>query len=279
LNKTNGEVSCKFCHSTNTIKYGNFKNIQRRWCKACNRKYAFNQAWPRMKVDFDIASSAVVSYFQGISLNTITQDIADKYKIEVSVSTVFRWIYKFIQFACRENSDRQPKVGDIWIINRTGVNIQGTDYYLSDIIDHETQFMIATSLFEEHNKNRFDLLITKAGLKIDRLPQKIIVVNNGESLNQNEIEFGAYKREIIFIFGTEEESRELLDLIKNSFMIRNYLLRKLRKQDNITAIIEGWLVHYNYYGVTRSSHILTPGRRAGIAVDLPPKEMPIFDLS
>jgi len=60
------QMVCKYCNSTNVIKFGTFQGIQRYWCKDCKRKFADNRALPKMKTDMNIISAALSCYFGGM---------------------------------------------------------------------------------------------------------------------------------------------------------------------------------------------------------------------
>jgi transposase-like protein len=40
---------CKYCGSTNIVRYGQSGGTQYWWCKDCKRKFADNEALPEMK--------------------------------------------------------------------------------------------------------------------------------------------------------------------------------------------------------------------------------------
>ena len=47
--EVSNEITCKNCGSTNVVKFGTYKGVQRYWCKACKRKFMPNNALPKMK--------------------------------------------------------------------------------------------------------------------------------------------------------------------------------------------------------------------------------------
>ena len=59
---------------------------------------------------------------------------------------------------------------------------------------------------------------------------------------------------------------ELMERIKSSYLIRNKVLSRLKKKENINKIIDGWLVHYNYRKVNEWLDGKTPAEKAGILV-------------
>ena len=52
-------MNCKYCQSANIVKFGTFQGIQHYWCKDCKRKFADNEALPKMKTDVKVISAAL----------------------------------------------------------------------------------------------------------------------------------------------------------------------------------------------------------------------------
>jgi len=257
------EVSCKFCNSKNVIKYGNYKNIQRWWCKNCRRKFADNRALPRMKIALDIAGPAVGSYYEGRPLNTISQEIVRKHRIYISDSTIFEWVDKFSQLGTDDNRKHHPKVGDIWIVNETGVNICGADYRLIDIIDSDTLFIITTMFFTQLDRDGFNRLMESARDRVGKMPGKIIIPASA-GLKRIRVAEIIRNRKADIVFLDEKESRELMERIEGSFLVRNRVLSRLKKKENIRKIMNGWLVHFNYRRANEFLNGATPAEKAGI---------------
>ena len=111
------EVRCKFCNSKNIIKYGSFRGIQRWWCKNCQRKFADNNALPGMKTDLRPITFAVGSYYDGVPVIIIIQEIEKNHCIYASDSTIVKWIDKFSKMAAEDTKDDNPRVGNTWITN------------------------------------------------------------------------------------------------------------------------------------------------------------------
>ena len=68
-------IKCKYCDSSNVVKYGTFKGIQRYWCKNCKHKFVPNNALPKMKTDAKIIASAMDMYYGGMRLVSIQNNV------------------------------------------------------------------------------------------------------------------------------------------------------------------------------------------------------------
>lgn len=87
--------NCKYCQSTNTIKFGKYKGIQRYYCKDCKRKFTELDTLPKMQTPIDQVSAALRMYYSGMSLDGIQGQIKQQYNNYVAESTIYYWIQKF----------------------------------------------------------------------------------------------------------------------------------------------------------------------------------------
>ena len=70
------DLKCKYCGSNNLWLYGRYKESQRFYCRDCKRKFAGNFALPKMRSPVGHVGDALHSYFSGMSLNDVKQNLA-----------------------------------------------------------------------------------------------------------------------------------------------------------------------------------------------------------
>jgi transposase-like protein len=267
LNITVSEVKCKYCNSRNVIKYGRFKNIQRWWCKDCQRKFAGNNALPGMKVAVNQIGPAVGAYFDGLTLMGITREIVKKYGLYVSNSTIFEWVDRFAQMGTNDSRSYNPRVGNIWIASEAKVRIVNTDYWCIDFIDFTTKFLIATVIFDNFSDSAISKLIESARDRVGKMPKNIIVLGDSLLCNVIYLRCCSYNKNIQITFLEAEHYSEFTSIFKGPFAIRNKVLAKLKKKEHVKTIMDGWVVHYNYRRVHESLDGKTPAEKAGIYIN------------
>jgi len=59
-----GEMLCKFCGSSNIIKYSKANNKQIYFCKSCARKFVPNEGFEGMKYDARVVTTTLDLYFK-----------------------------------------------------------------------------------------------------------------------------------------------------------------------------------------------------------------------
>ena len=80
---------CKFCGSRRIGRYGFYQKRQRWFCKDCKRKFADNDAPPKMKTPTIQIAAALSMFYEGMSLNAIRRHLQQTYHNYPSDSTVY----------------------------------------------------------------------------------------------------------------------------------------------------------------------------------------------
>lgn len=107
-------MNCKYCQSTNTIKFGTYTDtdgieIQRYYCKDCKRKFVPNTL-PKMQTPVDQVSAALRMYYSGMSLDGIQDQLQQQFNNKVAKSTVYYWIVKFTKEAIMRSEIYHPDI-------------------------------------------------------------------------------------------------------------------------------------------------------------------------
>ena len=263
MSVTTTKVQCKYCNSEDVIRYGSFKNIQRWWCKACQRKFAGNDALPGMKVADCQIGLAVGAYYDGLPIIGITREIFKKFGIFVSGSSVYKWVNKYSRMAIDETRYDHPEVGDTWVAHKTQIKIGGVGYWCVDLIDFGTRFLIATVVFDNFNDLAINQLIESAVDRVRKLPKNLIILGDGWLSKLISLKYRSYNKNIYVTILEGEKYSEFIELFRCYFKMRNRVLSKLKKKEHLKIIVDGCIVHYNYRRVHESLG-RTPAEEAGI---------------
>ena len=139
---------CKYCNSTNIVKYGTFQGMQRYFCKNCRRKFADNDAIPKMKTPIWIISLALNCYYDGMSLGTIQKEINQRHGAYYAQSSIYNWIIRFSAEAIKQSEIFRPEVNDTWLLCSTPISTGNRRFWFFDIFDIASQFLLASLLSE-----------------------------------------------------------------------------------------------------------------------------------
>lgn len=258
-------IVCKFCGSPEVVKNGTRRGTQYWLCKNCGRGFTANKALPRMRYSIDDIASAIYQYYAGSSLNEIRGHIEQQSRIRPSDSAIYDWVTRFSEVAIDKAKDYKPKVGNSWVADETVLRIAGKKYWLIDIIDSDTRFLLTTKL--SHNRNKQDIkeLMERARDKADKTPEKVLTDGWGGYIDGIELAFGADAKHIQTTpFGSKEDSTTLIERWHGTLKDRTKVMRGMKSLDTAKAILDGWLVYYNFFRPHESLNDKTPAEVAKI---------------
>jgi putative transposase len=260
------DFKCKYCGSKNLWLYGKYKGQQLFYCRDCKRKFAGNFALPKMRSPVTNVGDALQSYFSGMSLNEVKQNMEQQYHYSPSVSTIYRWLDRFIKEAEYKVRDTKPNVGDVWIADETVIKIDRKKYWLFDCIDAKTRFLLASHLSPNRGIREARTLMDKAAERAGKTPKVVMTDKLAAYLDGIELAYGAdaeHRQGSPFDVRT---NTNLIERFQGTLKDRTKVLRGLKRADTARKFIEGWLIHYNYFRPHISLKGKTPARKAGIVL-------------
>jgi transposase-like protein len=257
-------ITCKFCHSNLVIKNGIRIDTQYWRCKNCGRSFVNNQALPRMKYPLHIISTAVSDYYAGNSLNHIRKGIEKKTSFLPSTSTVYEWIRKITGSAIDSVKSLQPTIGKVWAIDARQIWLSGRQYWLVNLLDTESRFLLASRLFSSRDLANLESLLNSTCLKLNRFPAEVLISQENLDSKIN----SWFERHNIFS-NSPADSGHLDTLLRGWFETVTDRFKPLRGIDinkGTQILLEGFAFHYNYI---RLNEYLgkTPAQASGL--DLP----------
>jgi putative transposase len=262
------DFKCKYCGSRNLWLYGKYKGSQRFYCRDCKRKFAGNFALPKMRSPVSHVGDALHSYFSGMSLNEVKQNMEQQYNYSPSVSTIYRWLDRFIEQARYKVRDTKPNVGDVWIADETVIKINRKKYWLFDCIDAKTRFLLASHLSPNRGTREARELMEKAAERADKTPKVVLTDKLAAYLDGIELAFGADAEHRHGSPFDVRSSTNVIERFQGTLKDRTKVLRGLKTPETAKKFIEGWLIHYNYFRPHISLKGKTPAQKAGIVLSV-----------
>ena len=258
------DLRCKFCGSSNIIRYGTFRSVQRWWCNDCKRKFADNDALPEMKTPIRQISSALSMYYRGVSLDDIRDHLDQQYDNQPSSSTVYEWVTRFSAEAFNKARDYTPNVGDVWLADETVLKVGGKSVWFWDLIDVKTRFLLSSHMSYRRTTEHARALVEKASKRANKTPKVIITDKLYAYLDGIELAFGADTEHIQSKGFMVQPNTNLIERFHGTLKARTKVMRGLKKPETALEILDGWLVHYNFFRPHESLGDTTPAEKAGI---------------
>jgi len=262
------DFKCKYCGSKNLWLYGTYKGQQLFYCRDCKRKFTGNSALPKMRSAVTCVGDALHSYFSGMSLNEVKQNLEQQYNDSPSVSTIYRWLDRFIEEAKHKVKDTKPNVGDVWIADETVIKINRKKYWLFDCIDAKTRFLLASHLSPNRGTREARALMEKATERANKTPKVVMTDKLAAYLDGIELAFGADAEHRQGSPFDVQTNTNLIERFQGTLKDRTKVLRGLKKPETARKFIEGFLIHYNYFRPHISLKGKTPARKAGIILSV-----------
>jgi transposase-like protein len=255
---------CKFCESYRVVKNGKRQGTQYWLCRDCGRGFVNNQALPKMKFPVDTVAAAVFQYYSGASLNEIRNTVERSCNTRPAYSAIYNWTARLTGTARNEARKYRPAVSGIWIADETIMGVGGEVYRLFDIIDSQTRYLIATRLSATRTAQDIKILMAAAAEHSGRIPEVIITNGWRGYVDGVGMAFRAGAGHVSDKPLVARDSSGWIKLFHDSLKDRNRVMRDFRKPETANLIIEGWLIHYNYFRPNAALNNRTPAEAAGI---------------
>lgn len=256
-------VTCKFCGSQDVVRNGTRRGTQYWLCKDCGHGFVDNEALPKSKYPMGVVAKAVYDFYAGVSLDNIANGIEQQEGELPSKSTIYEWIKRLTELGLNEAKKHHPIVGDKWIADETVVWLSGRRFWLINIIDSDTRFLLASKLSTNRSIKDIKLAMESARDKAVKNPRWIL--SDGWRAYEDSIEqvFGADTMHIVSTpFEEKELSTNLVERWHGTLKDRLKPMRGMDESDTTQLVLDGFVFYYNYLRPHESLANKTPAEVA-----------------
>ena len=258
-------ILCKWCGSDDVKKYGINNGTQEYYCLKCLRKFTHNDNPFGKRSSIEQIGTSISSYYDGLSFADIARHLKESGN-EVNESTVYRWVLDYAQKAIKILDKYQPKVGNIWIADETVIKFNGQNYWLWDIIDKKTRFLIASYLSENRGTKQAQRLMEIASKRAGIAPSAVITDKLRAYLDGIEIVFGGYTEHIQSSPFADQDDTNEIERFQGTIKDRTKVIRGFKTYETALIILDGFLAHYNFFRPHISLKGKTPAEVAGVNI-------------
>jgi transposase-like protein len=260
-------VRCKFCgEQEKVVHYGySAKGTQRYLCRECGRTFLDNAAKGRMQYPIEAVASALNLFYESASLSEIRRQLKLTYGVSPDDSTIYRWIVRFSQKATKNLANVPVKAGATWIADETVIKLKekgGSKQWFWDAIDSKTRFLLASHLSEGRTIRDAQTLMERAARRANRIPKTVITDKLASYLDGVELAFGAETKHIRAKKLTAEPGTQLIERFHGTLKSRTKVMRSLWRKGTAKIVMDGWLVHYNFFRPHQALGGKTPAEAA-----------------
>jgi putative transposase len=259
-------ICCKYCGSSNVIKFGAFNGVQRYWCKNCERKFTGLDTLPKTKTPINEIGSALNMYYGGMPIDAIQTHLQQAYGKYLSQPAIYKWIVRFTKEAIVKARDFKPKVGNVWIADETGVNVGNRNVWFWDIIDTKSRYLLASHISIVRRTEDAQMLIEKAIQRAGKMPTEIITDKLSAYIEGIDLASRGRVRHIISRPFTDEDSTNMIERFQGTLKQRTRVIHHFRDLETARLLTEGWLIHYNFFKEHESLGNVSPAKHMKVAL-------------
>jgi len=260
---------CKFCHSTNVIKYGLQNGKQYYQCKNCNRRFVNNVDFENMKYNPKIIALTLDLYFKGVSLRKISHHLKEFYELDISYKSVYNWIEKYVGLMNEYVNTIQPEIGEVWHTDEMMVNIGGSWEYLWNVMDEKTRFQLASVVSTERKVRDARMVFQRAKNNCGGRKPKFIVTDGLPAYRHavnKEFPTNTSETEHLWNVGIQHHpNNNHVERLHGTIRQREKVMRGVKIES--TPIVEGHRLYYNFIKPHEALDGRTPSEEAGITIE------------
>jgi putative transposase len=254
-------ILCKWCGSNDIKKYGMRKDLQEYICLKCGHKFNTRDTPYMKQFTFEQIGTSISLYFNGLSFADIARHLTES-GTPIRDSTVYRWVMSYSQKPIAIFDRYKPNVSATWIVDKTTIKFNAVNYWLWDIIDRDTRFLLASYILPKEAKMLMELAAKRAG----KIPDQVITdrlisnINDGESLSST----GTLNTPSSLSYKMDETN--IIESIQNTLKDRTKIVKGIKRITTARVILDGFLIHYNFFSPHVSINGKTPAELAGLNI-------------
>ncbi len=260
-------VHCKFCDSQDVFRFGfDRKGKQRFICNDCNHTFIDNKAPPRMRFPSEAMALALNMFYESASLAKIQRQLDLTYSVRPDRMTIYRWIVRYSQKAAKTLNNIPIKTGSRFVADETVIRLKekgGSKTWFWDCIDDKTRFLLASHLSESRGTKDAQILMERAARRADKIPKTVITDKLAAYLDGVELAFGTETKHLPAKRLTSADGTQLIERFHSTLKDRTKVFRSFFRKGTARTILDGWLVHYNFFRPHSAHGDKTPAQAAG----------------
>lgn len=257
-------IKCPRCGSIDVDKYGIREGVQEYICLKCRRKFHDKDAPLGMRTPFEQIGASLNLYYTGSSLTDIANHLSQTYNNPISRTSIYAWLIKYSELAVKMFEPIHPQVGDVWIADETVIKFNDVNHWVFDIIDRDSRFLLASYMSPNRGTQQARKLMELASERAGKIPKKVITDSLKAYLDGIELTFGADTKHIQSSPFSEIDSTNIVERFQATIKERTKVLWGFKTVPTARIILDGFVIHYNYFRPHLALGNKTPAEAAKI---------------
>ena len=208
--------------------------------------------------------AAVDMYYDGISYRRTAENMEQYFGRETTAPSVYGWVKDLSAKADEVLRPMKVTTGDSWVADEMVVKVGGQKYWLFNVMDSETRFVLAAYLSPVRTERAAATALSLARERTDTHPAEV----KTDGLR-------SYRRALPRAFPTRrvkhvvskgiraEINNNMSERLQGTLRDRDKTLRGLKGRKTGQAYVDGLVTHYNFFRPHESLDGKKPAEAAG----------------
>ena len=206
-------------------------------------------------------------YFDGHSYQRVADNMGQYFGRDTGKATVYRWVRELTGKADEILRPMKVDTGTTWVADEIVVSVGGQNYWLFNVMDSDTRFLLAAYLSPDRNLRAATTALSLARERSAVHPEEI--KTDG---------LASYRRALPRAFPTRvvkhtvsqgiraEINNNLSERLQGTIRDRDKTLRGLKGRATGQAYVDGLVLHYNYFRPHEALDDKRPAEAAGAEI-------------
>jgi len=154
-----------------------------------------------------------------------------------------------------------------WLADETVIDIAGKQYWLLDVIDVKTRFLLASKLSPHRWMEDINDVLVEAYQRSGKIPKSIMTDHLEGYTRAIPSTFGSGTRHVQVKKFAAKPNNNIIERMQGTIKSRTKIMRDLKSLDTAKLILDGFFVHYNYmrpHEALSKGDDVTPAMKANI---------------
>jgi transposase-like protein len=264
-------MPCKYCLSETVKPVGTMRGKQLVRCVSCGKRFYDDGSLPNMRVNKHAIVTAMSMCFEGLSVRKVSRQLESIYGEKVSQVTVWKWVRKYSTLVSEYVKTLSPQLGGKWHHDETVIRCEAQNQWFWEMIDEDTRFLVASHLSETRSLKDTIEVFQQAVETAKSRPRAVFVDGSMQyDAAFNRVFYSRYKVakvELVKRIGIRSrETNNIVERLHETVRERTRPMRGFKNQDSAKAILEGYVVNYNFARPHMTLKGKTPAQQAGIEI-------------
>ena len=203
-------------------------------------------------------------YFDGVSYRKTAQNMQQYFGRKTGSTSIYRWVRELTEKADSALKPMKFRTGDVWVADEMAINVGGQKYWLFNVMDSDSRFLLAAYLSIERTTRAAATALAMARERAVEPPEQLKTDGLRSYRRAMRRAFPTHLVKHVVSQGIRAEiNNNLSEHLQGTIRDRDKTLRGLKSCETGQAYVDGLVTHYNFFRPHQSLQDRRPAEAAG----------------